>query len=41
MVPWKAILGPTKIKEVTAYIMSLEGTNPPNAKAPEGEVYER
>lgn len=41
MVPWKAILGTKKIKEVTAFVYSLEGTNPANGKAPEGELYER
>ncbi len=41
MVPWKAILGTKKIKEVAAFIYGLEGTNPPNGKAPEGEIYER
>lgn len=40
MVPWKAILGPKKIKETAAFIMSLKGTNPPNPKAPEGEPHE-
>lgn len=40
MIAWKAILGPKKIKETTAYIMSLKGTSPPNAKAAQGELYE-
>lgn len=40
MIAWKAILGPKKIKETAAFIISLKGTNPPNGKAPEGDVYE-
>ncbi|MFW7379888.1 MAG: cbb3-type cytochrome c oxidase N-terminal domain-containing protein [Oligoflexus sp.] len=40
MIPWRGILGPQKMEEVTAYVMSLSGTEPPNPKAPEGEVYE-
>ena len=41
MVAWKTILGRNKIKQVTAFVISLGGTNPPNPKAPQGEVYER
>lgn len=28
-----------KMQQVVSYIMSLEGTNPPNGKTPEGNVY--
>ena len=37
MVPWEKSLTPTQIQNVTSYILSLKGTNPANAKAPEGE----
>ncbi|WP_397363307.1 c-type cytochrome [Olleya sp. R77988] len=37
MIEWKAILTPIEIGHLTAYIHSLKGTNPENAKAPEGE----
>ncbi|SMF05837.1 cbb3-type cytochrome c oxidase N-terminal domain-containing protein [Pseudobacteriovorax antillogorgiicola] len=40
MIAWKTILGPKKIKETTAFILSLQGTNPANPKAPQGEKYE-
>ena len=40
MVSWKTILGRKKIKQVTAYVVSIGGSNPPNPKAPQGEVYE-
>ncbi len=39
MVAWKAILGPQKVQDVVAYLHTLEGTNPPNPKAPEGKDY--
>ncbi len=37
MVAWETILGIDKIEAVAAFVMSLQGTNPPNGKAPEGE----
>lgn len=37
MVAWKNSLNKTQIEEVSNYIMSLQGTNPPNPKAPQGE----
>lgn len=37
MVAWKSSLNKTQIQHVSNYVMSLQGTNPPNAKAPEGE----
>lgn len=39
MISWKAQLTPKQIQEVASFIMSLEGTNPPDAKAAEGELY--
>lgn len=38
MTPWKGILSAKQIQQLAAYILSLEGSNPPNAKAPQGEV---
>jgi cytochrome c oxidase cbb3-type subunit 3 len=40
MVSWEKNLSSKNISEVTNYIMSLKGTNPPNAKAPQGPKYE-
>jgi len=37
MIAWKDQLSPDQINNVVAYIWNLNGTNPPNAKAPEGE----
>jgi cytochrome c oxidase cbb3-type subunit 3 len=40
MVAWESILGPDKIEQAAAYVLSLGGTNPPNPKPPEGDVYD-
>jgi cytochrome c oxidase cbb3-type subunit 3 len=37
MVAWKATLKPTQIQQVASYILSLQGSNPKDAKAPEGD----
>lgn len=39
MKSWKEDLSPMQIAQVTSYIKSLRGTNPPNAKAPQGDLY--
>ncbi len=39
MIAWGPILGPQKIEAVLAYVLSLQGSNPPNAKAPQGDAY--
>jgi cytochrome c oxidase cbb3-type subunit 3 len=39
MVAWQGTLKPSEIQLVASYILSLQGTNPADAKAPEGEVY--
>jgi cytochrome c oxidase cbb3-type subunit III len=36
MISYKSQLSKTQINNVIAYILSLQGTNPPNPKAPEG-----
>jgi cytochrome c oxidase cbb3-type subunit 3 len=41
MIPWQTTLNPEQMQNVTSYIVTLEGTNPPNAKAPEGQPFER
>src|SRR5690606_14037803 len=40
MVPWEANLTPVQIAQVSNYILSIVGTNPPNQKAQEGEKKE-
>lgn len=39
MKAWKEDLSPMQIAQVTSYIKSLKGTNPPNAKAAQGDLY--
>lgn len=37
MLAWEAKMTPLQIQELSSYILSLQGTNPPNAKAPQGD----
>jgi cytochrome c oxidase cbb3-type subunit 3 len=39
MISWKGTLKPKEMQKVASYVISLKGSNPPDAKAPEGEVY--
>lgn len=39
MIAWKGTLKPKEIQKVASYILSLKGSNPADAKAPEGEVW--
>ena len=39
MVPWEGVLSPEQMQGVASYILTLQGTNPPNAKAPQGVIY--
>jgi len=39
MISWEAQLSPAKIQEVGSYILTLKGTNPPNPKDPQGDVW--
>ena len=36
MISWQAQLNPTDMQKLGSYIISLKGTNPPNAKEPQG-----
>lgn len=40
MIAWKSQLRPSDIQNVSSYILTLQGTNPPNGKEPQGELYE-
>jgi cytochrome c oxidase cbb3-type subunit III len=40
MQSWQKVLSPSQIKNVSSYIMSLGGTQPPNPKAPQGTLYQ-
>lgn len=39
MIAWESQFSPAQLQEVASYILSLKGTNPPNGKAPQGEIY--
>ena len=39
MIAWKAQMGPSSMHQVASFILTLVGTDPPNPKAPEGELY--
>lgn len=39
MIAWASQLKPTDMQKVSSYILSLEGTNPPNPKDPQGEIW--
>ena len=39
MIPWRSTLKTDQIHQVASYMTSLVGTDPPNPKAPQGELY--
>ena len=39
MISWEPLLSPDQMQNVTSYIITLKGSNPPNAKEPQGELY--
>lgn len=39
MISWQNQLNPKQMQAVANYILTLKGTNPPNAKQPEGTIY--
>lgn len=39
MISWEPLLSPTQMRDVSSYIYTLKGTNPPNPKAAQGELY--
>lgn len=41
MLTWKNLLKKDEILDVASYIYTLYGTNPPNAKKPQGELFKR
>ncbi|MEP6763594.1 MAG: cbb3-type cytochrome c oxidase N-terminal domain-containing protein [Gemmatimonadaceae bacterium] len=38
MPPWGKILKPAQVQAVTAYVSTMQGTNPANPKAPQGTI---
>ncbi len=39
MKSWKEDYSPMQISQLTSYVLSIAGSNPPNAKAPQGDVF--
>lgn len=39
MIAWASQLRPSDMQKVSSYILTLKGTNPPNQKVPQGEVW--
>ncbi|WP_026998815.1 cbb3-type cytochrome c oxidase N-terminal domain-containing protein [Eisenibacter elegans] len=39
MIAWEKKLKPDEMQAIASYILTLQGTNPPNAKDPQGEKY--
>ncbi|HTM92173.1 MAG TPA: hypothetical protein VL095_07140, partial [Flavisolibacter sp.] len=40
MQAWEKTYSPAQIKNLASYIKTLAGTNPPNAKAPQGNLFQ-
>jgi cytochrome c oxidase cbb3-type subunit III len=41
MPAWGKAMSPQDVRDVTFYILSLQGTNPPDGKAPQGEIHKQ
>ncbi|MCF7797808.1 MAG: c-type cytochrome [Lentisphaeria bacterium] len=41
MIAWDRTLKPQQIQEVASYIETLRGTDPPNPKAPQGDLFQQ
>ncbi len=39
MIAWQSQFSPKQMQEVASYVLSLQGTTPPNAKAPQGDIH--
>ncbi|MBS1919143.1 MAG: c-type cytochrome [Bacteroidetes bacterium] len=39
MQAWGKTFTPEEIRDLSSFVLSLQGTNPPNAKAPQGDLY--
>ncbi len=39
MIAWEAQMSPSEMQDVASYIMSLQGSNPENAREPQGELW--
>ena len=39
MIAWQSQFSPSQMQKVSSYVLSLQGSNPPNAKSPQGPKY--
>ena len=39
MISWQSQLKPQQMQQVASYILTMQGTNPPNGKEPQGDLY--
>jgi cytochrome c oxidase cbb3-type subunit 3 len=39
MISWKGTLKPKEMQKVASYVLSLQGSNPKDPKAPDGEIW--
>ncbi|MCS6916146.1 MAG: cbb3-type cytochrome c oxidase N-terminal domain-containing protein [Chitinophagales bacterium] len=39
MIAWQGMLKPKEMQQTASYVLSLQGSNPPNAQPPQGERY--
>lgn len=40
MISWESQLNPIRMRNVASYVLSMQGTNPPGALPPDGDLYE-
>jgi cytochrome c oxidase cbb3-type subunit 3 len=39
MISWELVFSQKQIQNLGSYVLSLQGTNPPGGKAPDGQLY--
>jgi len=39
MIAWQSQFSPSQMQKIASYVKSMQGSNPPGAKDPQGEIY--
>jgi cytochrome c oxidase cbb3-type subunit 3 len=39
MIAWEGVISPEKMKNVSSYVLTLQGSNPANPKKPQGDLF--
>ena len=39
MIAWQSQFSPSQMQQISSYVLSLQGSNPPGGKDPQGEIY--